>query len=60
MTKDDYLILSAMIDQMNIATEREEAAIDEALNDVAASNERIANMDALAEQRDEKVRNNRV
>lgn len=46
-TADDEAALAAMIDQMNIATERAESAIDEALNFIDESNNRIAETEAL-------------
>lgn len=39
-------VLEALIDEMQKATERAEKAIDEALEFVAASNKRIAEMEA--------------
>mgnify|MGYP000612107775 CR=1 FL=1 len=42
--------LDAMIDQMNQATERASSAIDDALAFVAASNKRIAKMEANAKR----------
>ena len=42
---EDEAALGAMIDQMNLATERAERAIDEALEAVAASEARIEKME---------------
>lgn len=44
----DEKALEAMIEQMNIATDNTSTAIDKALKSVAASNKRIAKMEALA------------
>jgi translation initiation factor 2B subunit (eIF-2B alpha/beta/delta family) len=41
-------VMEAMIEQMNQATERAEQAIDDALNYVTESNQRIAKMEAEA------------
>ncbi len=49
---EDEKALSAMIDEMLLATERAENAIDEAIAFVEASNKRIAKMEA---QRKRKV-----
>ncbi len=48
--REDEAVLSAMIDQMVRATEQAEAAIDEALEFVAASEERIRRMEEATRQ----------
>jgi hypothetical protein len=45
---DDDKVLAAMIDQMNQATEKAELAIDDVLQFVAESNQRIAELEAKA------------
>ena len=47
----DERALAAMIEQMNLATERAERAIDKALDFVAASNARIERLERKHEQR---------
>ena len=48
--EDDDKALEAMIDQMNQATASAEKAIDDALAFVAASNQRIAEIEARAKR----------
>ena len=48
--EDDSKALEAMIEQMNQATASAEVAIDDALAFVAASNRRIAEMEARAKR----------
>ncbi len=50
--REDEAVLSAMIDQMVRATEEAEAAIDEALDFVAASEERIRRMEAQVRRKE--------